>query len=82
MQHEEAIVRRETARRLVPPARARPSWCRRLDGLEPITAALVAEEFDVPSEVAAEALTALRQQRPPASQVISPRLTITWSMRP
>ena len=58
MQREEAIVRRETARRLVPPAELRVLVDRRAD-VEPITAALVAEEFDVPEGVAAEALRAL-----------------------
>jgi hypothetical protein len=34
----------------------------RLDGLEPVTAEVVGEEFDVPADVAAEALVALQQQ--------------------
>jgi hypothetical protein len=58
MQREEAIVRRETARRLVPPTELRALIDRRSD-VEPITAALVAEEFDVHEPVAAEALQAL-----------------------
>jgi hypothetical protein len=62
MQREEAIVRRETARRLVPPGEL-AALVARLDGLEPITAALVADEFDVPEAVAAEALELLRQTR-------------------
>ena len=63
MEREEAIVRRETARRLVPPPEL-AALVARLDGLEPITADLVAEEFDVPPEVATEALTVLRQRGP------------------
>ena len=58
MQREEAIVRRETARRLVPPCELRALVDRRAE-VEPITAALVAEEFDVPERIAAEALRAL-----------------------
>jgi hypothetical protein len=61
MQREEAIVRRETARRLVPPAEL-AALVARLEALEPITADLVADEFDVPAYVAAEALEALRQE--------------------
>lgn len=63
MQREEAIVRRETARRLVPPGEL-GALVARLDGLEPITAEVVADEFDVPAAVAAEALEALRQVGP------------------
>jgi hypothetical protein len=59
MEREEAIVRRETARRLVPPQELAELVARRSE-VEPITAALVAEEFDVPEPVAAEALRALR----------------------
>jgi hypothetical protein len=62
MQREEAIVRRETARRLVPPGEL-AALVARLDGLEPVTADLVADEFDVPEAVAAEALELLRQTR-------------------
>jgi len=58
MEREEAIVRRETARRLVPPCELRALVDRRAE-VEPITAALVAEEFDVPERIAAEALQAL-----------------------
>ena len=58
MQREEAIVRRETARRLVPPAELAAFAAGRAE-VEPITAALVADEFDVPEPVAQEALDAL-----------------------
>jgi hypothetical protein len=61
MEREEAIVRRETARRLVPLAEL-AALVTRLDGLEPITAELVADEFDVPAHIAAEALAALHRQ--------------------
>jgi hypothetical protein len=61
MQREEAIVRRETARRLVPPVELAELVARR-EGIEPITADVVAEEFDVPTSVALEALVALQQQ--------------------
>lgn len=63
MQREEAIVRRETARRLVPPNELRTLIARRAE-VEPITAALVAEEFDVADGVAAEALRALATGSP------------------
>jgi hypothetical protein len=59
MEREEAIVRRETARRLVPPGELADLVARRSE-VEPVTAALVAEEFDVPEPVAAEALRALQ----------------------
>lgn len=58
MQREEAIVRRETARRLVPPDELADLVARRSE-VEPVTAHLVAEEFDVPEPVALEALRAL-----------------------
>jgi hypothetical protein len=61
MQREEAMVRRETALRLVP-LRELASLVRRRGEVEPITAALVADEFDVPDDVAGEALVALRQR--------------------
>jgi hypothetical protein len=61
MQREEAIVRRETARRLVPPQELSELVARRGE-VEPITAALVAEEFDVPEPVAADALRALQAE--------------------
>jgi Zn-dependent peptidase ImmA (M78 family) len=61
MQREEAIVRREVARRLVPSVEL-AALVQRVDGLEPVTAELVAEEFDVPADVAVEALVALQQQ--------------------
>jgi hypothetical protein len=63
MEREEAIVRRETARRLVPPSELADLVARRSE-VEPITAALVAEEFDVPEPVAAEALRALQAEGP------------------
>lgn len=58
MEREEAIVRREVARRLVPPRELADLVARRSE-VEPITADLVADEFDVPEPVAAEALRAL-----------------------
>ena len=64
MEREEAIVRRETALRLVPLDELADLVTRR-DGVEPVTAALVGEEFDVPEPVALEALHALaRGARP------------------
>ena len=63
MEREEAIVRRETALRLVPLLELDDLVARRSE-VEPITAALVAEEFDVPEDVAREALLALRQRGP------------------
>jgi hypothetical protein len=70
MQREEAIVRRETARRLVPPSELAALIAARSD-VEPITAALVAEEFDVPEPVADDALRALQAEGPAARS--SPR---------
>jgi len=67
MQREEAIVRRETARRLVPPDELARFVRRRAD-VEPVTADLVAEEFDVPRDVAVEALRALRPLSSPGSR--------------
>ena len=61
MQREEAIVRRVAATRLVPLDDLARLVRQRID-VEPVTAALVAEEFDVPDDVAAEALVALRQR--------------------
>ncbi|HJR24458.1 MAG TPA: hypothetical protein VJ804_03230, partial [Acidimicrobiales bacterium] len=61
MEREEAIVRREVAVRLVPLAALGDLVARRSD-VEPVTAALVAEEFDVPEDVAREALLALCQR--------------------
>jgi hypothetical protein len=63
MQREEAIVRRETAVRLVPLPELL-ALVERLEGIEPITAELVGEEFDVPEPIALEALVALRQRLP------------------
>jgi hypothetical protein len=58
MEREEAIVRRETARRLVPPDELLALVAGRAE-VEPITVDLVADEFDVPPDVAAEAVRAL-----------------------
>jgi len=58
MEREEAIVRRETALRLVPLGEL-AALVEQRDDIEPITAALVADEFDVPEAVALEALRAL-----------------------
>lgn len=55
MEHEEAVVRRETARRLVPQDEL-ASYIRQYSRVENVTVALVAEQFDVPLDVAAEAL--------------------------
>ena len=76
MEREEAIVRRETARRLVPPPELADLVARRSD-VEPVTAALVAEEFDVPEPVAQEALRALQtlpDGAPDLSRPPSPRV--------
>jgi hypothetical protein len=61
MQREEAIVRRETACRLVPLDELAALVARRSE-LEAITPELVADEFDVPERVALEALRALQQR--------------------
>lgn len=58
MQREEATVRRETALRLVP-LEELAAFVGRSEGVEPVTAAAVAEEFDVPEHVAVEACRAL-----------------------
>lgn len=58
MQHEEAQVRRETARRLVPIEELSVFVAARAEN-EPVTAELVADEFDVPVAVAALALRLL-----------------------
>ena len=63
MEREEAIVRRETARRLVPPDELADLVARRAE-VEPVTAHLVAEEFDVPEPVAQEALLLLLRSSP------------------
>jgi hypothetical protein len=63
MQREEAIVRRETAVRLVP-LEALADLVARRSEVEPVTPVVVAEEFDVPEGVAREALLALRQRGP------------------
>lgn len=55
---EEHQVRRETVRRLVPPDQLRRFVAAR-SSVEPMTAALVADEFDVPESIAASALDAL-----------------------
>jgi hypothetical protein len=62
MEREEAIVRRVVAVRLVPLDALSELVARRSD-VEPITEVLVAEEFDVPEDIAREALLALRQRR-------------------
>ena len=62
MQREEAAVRRETAVRLVPLDEL-SAFVTRRSAVEPVTAALVGEEFDVPEPVALEALRALGQRR-------------------
>lgn len=54
MQREEAAVRREVARRLVPEAELRRFVARRLT-VGPVGIAEIAEEFDVDPDVAAEA---------------------------
>lgn len=59
MEREEAAVRREVARRLVPTAELRRFVRRRLSA-GPITLAEIAEEFDVDEEVAAEAVALAR----------------------
>ena len=61
MQREEAIVRREVATRLVP-LEELADLVRRRAEVEGVTAALVAEEFDVPDDVAAEALAVLSRR--------------------
>jgi hypothetical protein len=58
MQREEATVRRETAVRLVPLDEL-AAFVGRSEGIEPVTAGSVADEFDVPEDVAAEACRAL-----------------------
>lgn len=58
MEREEAIVRRETARRLVPPDALR-RFVRQASAVDAVTASSVAEEFDVPLPVAEEALRSL-----------------------
>lgn len=57
VEKEEFHVRRITAERLVPPG-ALARYIARLDG-EGVTAAMVADEFDVPHDVALLALTRL-----------------------
>ena len=61
MQREEAMVRRETAVRLVP-LDDLDALVERRGEVEPVTVELVTEEFDVPEDVAREALLALRQR--------------------
>lgn len=58
MEREEAVVRRETAVRLVPLDEL-AAFVGRSEGIEPVTARSVGEEFDVPDDVAAEACRAL-----------------------
>lgn len=59
MEREEQIVRSETARRLVPPEHL-ARWVEVRAEVEPITAELVAQEWDVTVEVARLALGLLR----------------------
>jgi hypothetical protein len=62
MQREEELVRRETARRLVPPDALEAFLRARVDpdaGLDGVTAEDVADEFDVEPAVAAKALSLL-----------------------
>ncbi len=59
MQSEERIVRRETARRLVPLDHLLAFVEARVS-VEPVTVALVADEYEVPHTVAAEALRQLQ----------------------
>ena len=58
MQREEAAVRRETALRLVP-LEELAAFVGRSEGIEPVTAGAVGDEFDVPVDVAEEACRAL-----------------------
>ncbi len=58
MQREEAIVRRETAGRLVP-AGELAAFVAERGTVEPICAQMVAEEFDVTVDIATEAMWAL-----------------------
>jgi hypothetical protein len=60
---EEAIVRRITAERLVPLAELATLTARLVDIGEPVHAVTVAEEFDVPFDVAQRALWLLEQRR-------------------
>lgn len=59
MEREEATVRVEAAERLVPTVELR-SLVRSLDGVEPVTATVVAAEFDVTASVAHLALRRLQ----------------------
>ena len=59
MESEERIVRGETARRLVPPDELL-ELVRRCDDIEPVTATVVAREFDVTPQVAFLALRRLQ----------------------
>lgn len=56
---EEAIVDRIATRRLVPPDRLAELVDRRVEAGEPVTARVVADEFDVPLEVAERSLRLL-----------------------
>lgn len=58
MQREEALVHAEAVRRLVPRGDLQRFVARRLS-VEPVTALVVAEEYDVTVEVAASALSSL-----------------------
>lgn len=59
---EEHQVRAEVVRRLVPPSVLR-GLVAALASIEPVTATLVADEFDVPTALAEAALEALRSGR-------------------
>ena len=58
MEHEEATVRREVARRLVPKVQLQAFVARSLT-VGPVTVEQIADEFDVDHEVAAEAAAQL-----------------------
>jgi hypothetical protein len=66
MEREEEAVRREVARRLVPPSLLQRFVAARVD-LGGVTVGEVADEFDVEQEVAAKALALLHDsvRRPP-----------------
>lgn len=59
VRREEFQVQREAVRRLVPPAELQ-HFIERRGSTEPITGAVVADEFDVPEHIAVDALADLR----------------------
>lgn len=63
MQREEAIVRAETARRLVPAGELEPWVAHRVEAGHQVTVGDVAAEWDVTPEVAREALSQLTRKR-------------------